>query len=52
MQIFPQVNISGNWQNVKNDGSGAAPVTIHGMIPIPRTYSHNYMPYSGNQIKK
>lgn len=51
-QAFPQVNVSGNWQNVKDDGSGATPVTVHGAIPIPRTYSHNYLPYSANQIKQ
>lgn len=52
VQVFPKVNVSGNWQNVKDDGSGATPVTIHTVIPIARTYNHVYLPYSGNQIKQ
>lgn|GEM_PF-5036073 len=42
VKIFPGVNVSGNWQNTKEDGSGTTPVTVHGAIPIPRTYEHKY----------
>ncbi len=45
-KVFPGLNVTGGWQNVKDDGSGSAPVTIHGLLPIPRTYSYQYAPYS------
>lgn len=40
VKMFPSVNVSGNWQNVKEDGSGATPVTAFGITP--RTYDHTY----------
>lgn len=46
VKVFPGLNVSGGWQNVKDDGSGATPVSSWGLI-FPRTYSHEYMPYSG-----
>lgn len=51
VQVFPGVNVSGNWQNVKEDGSGSAPVSTP-IIPVPRTYNFNYVPFSGNNIKQ
>jgi hypothetical protein len=48
VNIFPGVNITGNWWNTRDDGSGATPVVPHLLAPFPRTYSHTYMPYSGN----
>lgn len=40
VKIFPSVNVNGNWQNVKDDGSGATPVSAFGITP--RTYNHTY----------
>lgn len=46
VKIFPSVNVSGNWQNVKEDGSGATPVSAFGITP--RTYEHIYPASSPN----
>ncbi|WP_202704517.1 RHS repeat-associated core domain-containing protein, partial [Flavobacterium sp. UGB4466] len=44
-KVFPGANVSGAWQNVKDDGSGAVPVTGRFGI-IAKTYNFQYTPYS------
>lgn len=49
---FPGVNVTGNWWNVKDDGSGATPVVQHGLVPIPKSYNHTFLPYTPNLYVK
>lgn len=44
-KIFPGANVSGAWQNVRDDGSGSVPVT--GRIDqSAKTYNFQYSPYT------
>jgi RHS repeat-associated protein len=43
---FPGVNVTGSWWNVKDDRSGATPVVQHGLVPTPKSYNHNFRPYT------
>ncbi|MBS1948278.1 MAG: hypothetical protein JST47_10970 [Bacteroidetes bacterium] len=46
---FPGVNVKGNWWNVKDDGSGATPIVLHGLAPIPLSYDNKFLPYTPKQ---
>lgn len=43
---FPGAKVSGQWWNVRDDGSGATPLVSTPLTPIPKSYTHTFLPYN------